>query len=398
MEKIQRKEFTQPDRAAVQDELIRAIEVDPEPFLAAYAADPNNHGGRYVSADAFKDTFEAFRQSPEARNRYNTPVHNSAAVLASEQFKRALRDGSDPNRDAALFLTGIPGAGKTSVVMGAGFPEHARVLFEGQMHRPEPAFEKIQAALDAGLTPVVIAVHVTPEVALRRTFQRFEEYGRGASIELMGAIQAGLPEGLRKIHEKFGDSVALTVLDNRHPGHHKDLNGWQHLKQLSQEGNHERISQRLRAELERHREEGRISDACYRQANGDAPLDPSQVLAAKGHRGDQRDDNQRTDSAGRGQAAQLSGHDSDTPRPPRAVAFATLSETEALTKHPELMGAFRELAAAREKAATQHPRDPQIQAQELAASRSDIQRRLDDGRIPPLPTLARPAAERPRER
>lgn len=398
MDKIHRKDFSQADRAAVQDRVIRAIEADPEPFLAAYKSNPDNFGGRYVAADAFKDTFESFRQSPEARNRYNTPVHNSAAVLAAEQYRRALLDESDPARDTAIFLTGIPGAGKTSVVMAAGFPENARVLFEGQMHRPEPAYDKIQAALDAGVKPVIIAVHVTPEVALRRTFQRFDEYGRGASIELMAAIQGGLPDGLRQIHERFGDAVALTVLDNRHPGHHKELNGWQHLKQLSQEGNHDRITQRLRAELERNRDEGRISEACYRQANGDAPLAPSQGLAEKGYGGNERDVDQRASAQGGGQASSLKNIE-DPPRPPRATAFESLAESEALARHPELMGAFRELAAHRTHAANLHPKDPGAQALLLAGARSDIQRRLDDGRIPPLPSPAAPiAGERPRER
>ncbi|MBT2326386.1 zeta toxin family protein [Variovorax paradoxus] len=136
-----------------------------------------------------------------------------------------MRDDSDPNRDTAIFLTGIPGAGKTSAVIGSGFPANARVLFEGQLNRPEPTMEKIQAALDAGLTPVIIAVRVTPELALRRTFQRFEEYGRGAGINVMADIQAGLPDGLRKVHDRFGDAVQLTVLDNRFPGQRKALQG-----------------------------------------------------------------------------------------------------------------------------------------------------------------------------
>lgn len=119
MDAIERRVFAQPDRAAVQEAVVAAVESDPEPFLAAYAADPNHYGGRYVAADAFKDTFWQFRASRETRDRYNTPVHNAAAVLAAEQFNRMLQDTSDAARDTAIFLTGMPGAGKTSVVMGA---------------------------------------------------------------------------------------------------------------------------------------------------------------------------------------------------------------------------------------------------------------------------------------
>jgi hypothetical protein len=62
-----------------------------------------------------------------------------------------------------------------------------------------------------------------------------------------------------------------------------------------------------------------------------------------------------------------------------------------------LMGAYRELAAKRAESAQQFPRNDQAQAAHLGSGRADIQRRLDDGRIPPLPPPpARPAQERDR--
>ncbi|MDP9902488.1 hypothetical protein [Variovorax ginsengisoli] len=287
MEPIHRREFAQPDRAAVQDEVIRAVEADPEPFIAAYKADPDYFDGRYICADNFKDRFSQFAASPDARNRYNTPVHNAAAVLSSELFRRVVNDTSEPLRDSAIFVTGVPGAGKTTAVLGAGVPSTARVVFEGQLNRPAPSMEKIQMALDAGLRPEIYAVHVLPEVALRRTFKRLEDYGRGASIAVMADIQAGLPQGLQQRHDRFGESVGLVILDNRFDGQHKELRGWQHLKQLTQEGNHARISERLRNELERHKAGGRISDACYRQANGDPPFPEPADLDKEGSRRDQ---------------------------------------------------------------------------------------------------------------
>lgn len=385
MEKIVRKDFAQPDRAAVQDEVIHAVEANPEPFIAEYTVTAHNFAGRYVSADAFKDTFPQFRQSQEARNRYNTPVHNAAAVLAAEQYRRAIHDDSDPARDKVMFVTGIPGAGKTSTVIGAGFPETARVLFEGQLNRPEPSIQKMQEAIDLGLKVEIVAVHVTPELALRRTFQRFEEYGRGAGIAVMADIQGGLPEGLRKIHDRFGDQVELTIFDNRIPGQHKELVGWQHLRQLDQEGNHDRITQRLRAELERHRAEGRISEACYRQANGDAPLEPSRSLVFQGGRSHERDDGQRATAQGSGQAPDLGQGGARAARPARAKTFEELDQADALAKHPELRGTYLQLSVERVAAAQKFPLDPAAQDRHLASARQALQERLDIGRIPPLP-------------
>ena len=78
---------------------------------------PQSFAGRYVCSDLFKETFPEFAASNEARGRYNNPLHNSAAVLASEQFRRMVQDPADPGRNTVIFLTGVPGAGKTTAVL-----------------------------------------------------------------------------------------------------------------------------------------------------------------------------------------------------------------------------------------------------------------------------------------
>ena len=200
MEPIKRQTFEQPDRQAVQDAVIEAVQTNPEQFLRTYVADERSYGGRYISADLFKEKFAQFDESKETRNRYNTPVHNAAAVLASEQYRRAVADNSEPQRDTVVFLTGVPGAGKTtSVLRDRQFPDDYRAIFEGQLSRPAPTIAKIQQALDAGLKPQIMAVHALPEKALENTLQRFNEYGRGAGISVMAEIQGGLPDGLLEV-------------------------------------------------------------------------------------------------------------------------------------------------------------------------------------------------------
>ena len=138
LEAIVRRSFPQSDRAAAQERVAREVERDPEKFLARYLADPRSRGGRYVNSDLMKETFDDYGQSLKARNRYNAPVHNAAAVLASEQYRRVVSDGSDAARGTAVFLTGIPGAGKTTLVLGSGeLPLHVRVLYEGQLSNPD---------------------------------------------------------------------------------------------------------------------------------------------------------------------------------------------------------------------------------------------------------------------
>ena len=130
LEQIVRRHFPQADRAFVQESVARQVERTPELYLALYCNDPRSMGGRYVNSDLFKETFAEYNASKESRGRYNAPVHNAAAVLASEQFRRVDSDNCEPYRDSALFLSGVPGAGKSSYVLRANspFPNNLRVL------------------------------------------------------------------------------------------------------------------------------------------------------------------------------------------------------------------------------------------------------------------------------
>jgi hypothetical protein len=273
LEPIFRRDFPQADRAAVQERIAQEIERDPEPFLTRYVADPRSLGGRFVNSDLMKETFADYTRSNETRNRYNAPVHNAAAVLAAEQFRRAIADNSDLARDVALFLTGIPGAGKTtSVLVGGALPTHVRVLYEGQLANAAQAIEKIELALGAGLRPEITAVHLPAEQALRNILKRFEMEGRGASIEAMASIQGRLPEGLKAVQERFGDAVKLRLLDRRGTIS-AVLSGWQHLPLLESEGSYEDIKRSLGSILERDYRAGRIGQEAYEQALGKAPRD-----------------------------------------------------------------------------------------------------------------------------
>jgi Zeta toxin len=148
----------------------------------------------------FKETFEEYGASKDSRNRYNAPVHNSAAVLASEYLRRLISAPGQHEQDTVILLTGIPGAGKTSSVLRGGkLPSKVRAVYEGQLSNPETAIAKVRQVLGAGLEPVIVAVHVKPELALQNTLRRFEEVGRGASIGIMAAIQGGLPESLQVV-------------------------------------------------------------------------------------------------------------------------------------------------------------------------------------------------------
>ncbi len=288
LEPIRRREFSDPDRAQVQERVAHAVETGADSFLDRYARLEQSHGGRYISADLFKETFEPYSRSKETRNRYNTPVHNAAAVLASEQLRRVLAQPAEPGREAVVLLTGIPGAGKTSAVIehaevAGELPRHAHAVYEGQMADRQVAIEKVQEVIDAGFKPVIVAVHARPEQALENTLQRFDEVGRGAGIEVMARVQGDLPEGLEAVRERFGETVELRIIDRREFTEPTEWKGWEHLSVLRSEGNHEQIKQRLARHLERQRE--RLTEAAWRQAAGLAPLPDRRIDAGldRGH-------------------------------------------------------------------------------------------------------------------
>ena len=229
------------------------------------------HGGRYVASDLFKEQFEQYALSRFARERYCAPVHNASAVLASEQFHRVMADGAG-HGETVVFLTGVPGAGKTTAVLENGeFPAHCRAIYEGQLAYPQAGMEKIQCALDAGCKVQIRVIHATPESALNNALSRFHVYGRGASINTMARIMGYMPDGLDEIRRRFGDDVALHVMDYRDRSNPALLVGWYNMSILKSEGNHAHIMQRLESALDERRSS--ISEAAWRQAKGLAPPD-----------------------------------------------------------------------------------------------------------------------------
>ena len=288
LEPIRLMLYPQADRQAVQQAVVSAAMQDPDSIIRQYVAHALSFDGRYVSADLFKEQFAQFTASKDARDRYNAPVHNTAAVLSAELFRRNLAQPDTPSRDTVLFVTGTPGAGKTTTVLGVGeIPPNVRMIFEGQLSNPTTTLEKIQQVLDAGLKPVLFVVHALPEWALDNTLHRFNVQGRGASIHVMADIHGKLADSLAQVQTKFGDQVGLEIIDKRDPAQDVQHIGWQHLDLLRSEGNHEQIKQRLTKYLEARKENGSITAAAFRQASGATHADRGDRLGQEGSRGEQ---------------------------------------------------------------------------------------------------------------
>lgn len=233
-------------------------------ILEGYNKHPDTMSGRYICSDTFKELFPCF-EAKENRALVNDAIHNSSAVLAATQFEEVLKR-DEPNKTKTIFITGIPGAGKTTSVKNFITNDKVKLIFEGQLANPVPTIPKIEQCLQKKLDVTITAVHIEPEKALDNTFRRFNEYGRGGSIEVMSSIQGNLPSGLKKLKEHFGDKINIIAID-RNSDKNKILTDEKEIYKLINIGSKEEIFKRLKVKLDQDFQKGKIDKACFAQAN-----------------------------------------------------------------------------------------------------------------------------------
>lgn len=257
------------EQILVQDQAIKSAVTQTEKHLSDYKKKAETFNGTYICADTFKETFADFNLSKMTRCIFNNVVHNSAATLANEQFCRVI-DSAEPGKEV-IFITGIPGAGKSSTIesfrLEEGLNKNICAVFEGQVANSDSVIEKIQKCLNKDLNVSVFVIDTPSEIALINTFKRFEEYGRGASTHIMAHIKAETASGLEKIQANFGEKISLIIADRSDFYHTTEIyKGWEHIPLLKREGNYNEIKQKLDSNTEQLFREGKINEMCYRQA------------------------------------------------------------------------------------------------------------------------------------
>jgi len=389
MEKISLRGFTDPVKIEVEAKAIERATQHTEQVLNEYALRPDTFGGRYVCADSFKELMPGFAQSRESRSALNGAVHNAAAVLSSEQFRRIVDQGPTSDRDTVVFVTGIPGAGKSSSVVSS-IQNSAAVVFEGQMSRPDPVIQKIDQALQKGFKVEIVAVHVAPEVALERTNARYLDpaNGRGASLNVMADIQGNLPAGLRQINERFRDRVQLTVLDNN-PGQQKTYDGWNSIRELEKEGNRDDIYEKLTRALDRGYRESRYSTGFYVQAAGREPPGMEAGTGPQDGRGIQ--------TYGDRPGVPETDPKHDALNAEKAQTFRRETPEKALQQHPELAPAYGFVRACEAKVEADGLNEAQ-RTVVMARVRENVAQRIERGDVPSVQIREEQEAKAERQR
>lgn len=198
------------EQAAMEEVFIaRAVE-ETEACIESYLALPASMNGHYINSDLFKEVFPEYKESLETRKKYAEVVHNSAAVLANEMF---IRNARDKKVKECIFLTGVPGGGKTffiqSLYISGLIPEDI-MIYEGDITN-ETVKEKISLVIENNKRISIVVINPTLELAMENVINRALEIGRGASCTTIARIMSSLPTALADIIRICGGNLSLGI-------------------------------------------------------------------------------------------------------------------------------------------------------------------------------------------
>lgn len=233
------------EQAAMEEVFItRAVE-ETEACIKSYLSLPSSMGGHYINSDLFKEVFPEYSESMETRKKYAEVVHNSAAVLAGELF---IRNASDESIKDCIFLTGVPGAGKTffiqSLYVSGQIPEDV-MIYEGDITN-ESIKEKFKLIIKNNKGVHIIVINPTLELAMENTISRALEIGRGASCTTIARIMSSLPTALSGIIRMCDGNLSLGIYNKTANDVIEFFVGLDNLH-LLECGNYEEIKERLEA-------------------------------------------------------------------------------------------------------------------------------------------------------
>ena len=182
MQNIKREQIRQRfpediDIGKMEQHAINLATTQTDELLDRYLKLPESRNGAYINSDLMKMTFKFYAESLENRRKYNMSVTNSAAVLTNELYIRTINNN---NIKRSIFILGPYGAGKSYFAQALFENKELlddSIVYEGSI--TPPAFdEKVQLAIDNGITPYIIALNPTLELSLNNIRERAQETGR----------------------------------------------------------------------------------------------------------------------------------------------------------------------------------------------------------------------------
>lgn len=197
------KSHLQGEADRVQRMAIKKALEETDKCLSEYCSLEASHNGRYINSDLFKEIFSEFSMSKESRKEFDLSVHNSSAWLAQTLFEKKIEDSSVKG---CIFLTGVPGAGKTIFIQSLfdeGKIPDGFIVFEGSICNVDKTREKMQMLKDKGIEIHVIIINANIELAVSNVMQRETDCGRGATAVSLAQIASRIKPSMLTLNEMF---------------------------------------------------------------------------------------------------------------------------------------------------------------------------------------------------
>ena len=193
-------------------------------LLERYTQLDESRNGNYINSDLMKMVYPFYAESFENRTKYNLSITNSAAVLTNEAFRRAIQR---PDVQRCVFIVGPYGAGKSYFSQSLfEREEHGMlansIVYEGSI--TPPAFgEKVQYAIDNGVTPSIIALNPTLKLSMQNIRSRAQEMGRDVEKNEVIDKFSNMYRYLKDLVAQF-EGIAYVIY-NKNANITIDLNG-----------------------------------------------------------------------------------------------------------------------------------------------------------------------------
>lgn len=187
----------------VQREVMEEAFTKTQDCIDSYKKLPASHNGMFINADLFKEIFTKYSNSPEARKKYDLSVHNSSAWLSQKLFEQMI---DDPSIKGCIFLTGVPGAGKTIYIQSlfnAGKVPKGYIVYEGNICNIPTTSAKIQMLKDRGKEVLIQVLSADVDLAYENVLERESDCGRGATIQTIAYIISSIKPAILQLNEMF---------------------------------------------------------------------------------------------------------------------------------------------------------------------------------------------------
>jgi len=238
--RIEKFKKLSPEERAVERRAVEQFERDPEKFISDYIAKNTKDGVLTVNTDEARSLFPEYQASHESRATFATAVHRPSGAIATEIWKRAIKDPQ--YGDNVLFSAGGGGSGKSYTL--SALPEiakNAKLINDTTFSHFESSDAKIKDLLEIGKKVYVLMVYTPAEIAAAKAYGRavegFNEThkqtgGRTVPEEALIYDHYNAPLTVIRLAEKYRDNplVQFFYVENDGASPPKELS----LDQLNQ--------------------------------------------------------------------------------------------------------------------------------------------------------------------